>query len=110
MTRINYTQTSKRKIIDTTCTDDDEVILISAHELVDIACDISNAAIFLHDIGKLLGLIHYGKIEAHTAVSMARLTHDTTDTWCNLLDERLNDLNKIIARTAYAKVGDNDNR
>ncbi|WP_299066899.1 hypothetical protein [uncultured Psychrobacter sp.] len=96
-------QTSQRKIIDTTQADDDEVILISAFDLRDIACDIDSAATVIRDIGKLLGLIHYEKIDAHTAISMARLTHDTTETWANLLQTQLKSINDTLAMTAYAK-------
>ena len=102
MTRINYTQTRQRKVIDTTSPDDDEVILISAFDLRDIACDIDSAATVISDIGKLLGLIHYEKIDAHNAISMARLTHDTAETWTNLLESRLKDINDTLAMTAYA--------
>ena len=102
MTRINYTQTSKRKVIDTTSPDDDEVILISAFDLRDIACDIDSAATVISDIGKLLGLIHYEKLDAHTAISMARLAHDTAETWSNLLESRLKDINDTLVMTAYA--------
>ena len=102
MTRINYTQTRQRKVIDTTSSDDDEVILISAFDLRDIACDIDSAATVISDIGKLLGLIHYEKIDTRTAISMARLTHDTAETWSNLLESRLKDINDTLAMTAYA--------
>ena len=100
---IKTTQTSQRKIIDTTEADDDEVILISAFDLRDIACDIDSAATVISDIGKLLGLIHYEKIDTHTAISMARLTHDTTETWVNLLQAQLDSINDTLAMTAYAK-------
>ncbi len=96
-------QSSQRKIIDTTEADDDEVILISAFDLRDIACDIDNAATVISDIGKLLGLIHYEKIDTRTAISMARLTHDTAETWTNLLQAQLRGINDTLAMTAYAK-------
>lgn len=95
--------TNQRKVIDTTEADDDEVILISAFDLRDIACDIDSAATVIRDIGKLLGLIHYEKIDAHTAISMARLTHDTAETWTNLLQTQLDSINDTLAMTAYAK-------
>jgi len=79
------------------------VILISAFDLRDIACDIDSAATVISDIGKLLGLIHYEKIDTHTAISMARLTHDTTETWVNLLQAQLDSINDTLAMTAYAK-------
>lgn len=97
--------TSQRKVIDTTGADDNEVILISSFDLVDIAYDIEKAATVISDIGKLLGLIHYEKIDANTAIPMARLAHDTTETWHNILQSRLDDINDTLAMTRYSKVG-----
>lgn len=96
-------QSNQRKVIDTTKADDDEVILISAFDLRDIACDIESAATIISDIGQLLGLIHYEKIDAHTARSMARLTHDTANTWEEILHRLLDSINDTLAMTAYAK-------
>ena len=99
---LSIVQNKHRKVIDLTSPDDDEVILISAFDLKDIACDIDNAATVISDIGKLLGLIHYEKIDALTAISMARLTHDTAETWVNLLQAQLDGINDTLAMTAYA--------
>ena len=98
-------QSSQRKVIDTTAPDDDEVILMSSHDLSDIACDINGAATALYDVGQLLALIHYDKIEAHTAPALARLAHDATDTWASLLYEKLERINDTLAMTGYSKVG-----
>ena len=100
---LSIAQNKQRNVIDLTSPDDDEVILISAFDLRDIACDIDSAATVISDIGKLLGLIHYEKIDTHTAISMARLTHDTTETWANLLQAQLDSINDTLAMTAYAK-------
>ena len=100
---LSIVQNKHRKVIDLTSPDDDEVILISAFDLRDIACDIDSAATVISDIGKLLALIHYEKIDTHTAISMARLTHDTTETWANLLQTQLDSINDTLAMTAYAK-------
>ena len=97
--------TSQRTIIDTTEADDKEVILISAFDLSDIACDIESAAIVISDIGQLLGLIHYEKIDTHTAISMARLTHDATVTWYDLLQRQVNSIKETLAMTRYGKEG-----
>ena len=97
--------TSQRTIIDTTEADDKEVILISAFDLSDIACDIESAAIVISDIGQLLGLIHYEKIDANTAISMARLTHDATVTWYDLLQRQVNSIKETLAMTRYGKEG-----
>ena len=96
-------QTSQRKVIDTSAADDDEVILLSVFDLGDIACDINGAAIALDDIGHLLSLIYRGKVDPSTAMALARLTHDSTSTWTELLDSRLESINKTLALTAYAK-------
>ena len=98
-------QSSQRKVIDTTALDDDEVIVISSHDLSHIACDISGAITVLNDIGQLLALIHYGKIEPHTAISMARLSHDAADTWATLLNDQLEAINDTLAMTRYGKEG-----
>ena len=98
-------QSSQRTVIDTTEADDKQVILISAFDLSDIACDIDGAATALYDVGQLLALMHYDKIEAHTVPALARLAHDATDTWASLLYEKLEGINDTLAMTGYSKVG-----
>ena len=98
-------QTNQRTVIDITEADDNEVILMSAFELSDIACDLESAAVVISDIGKLLALIHYEKIEPHVAISMARLTHDTTETWHELLQSQLGSIKETLAMTRYGKEG-----
>lgn len=98
-------QTSKRTVIDITEADDDEVILLSAFELSDIACDIDGAITVLNDIGLLLHLIYSKEITTSQAMSMTRLTHDAADTWANLLCSQLNVINKTLAMTRYGKEG-----
>ena len=97
------TQTGQRKVIDTTKADDKEVIVISSHDLSHIACDISGAITILNDIGQLLALIHYEKVEPHTVISMARLTHDAADTWATLLNDQLEALNEPLVMTGYKR-------
>ena len=98
-------QSSQRKVIDTTEADDKEVIVISSHDLSHIACDISGAITVLNDIGQLLGLIHYEKIDTNTAISMARLTQDATVTWSNLLHDQLEAIKETLAMTRYGREG-----
>ena len=98
-------QSSQRAVIDTTEADDKQVVLISAFDLSDIACDIDGAATALYDVGQLLALMHYNKIEAHTVPALARLAHDATDTWASLLYEKLEGINDTLAMTGYSKVG-----
>lgn len=102
---LSIVQTSQRTVIDLTSPNDDEVILISSHDLSDIACDINGAATALYDVGQLLALIHYDKIDAHTVPAMARLAHDATDTWANVLYEKLERINDTLAMTGYGKEG-----
>lgn len=104
-TLYNGSQSSQCTVIDITEADDNEVILMSAFELSDIACDLESAAVVISDIGKLLALIHYEKIEPHVAISMARLTHDTTETWHELLQSQLGSIKKTLAMTHYGKEG-----
>ncbi|WP_348549684.1 hypothetical protein AADH33_04385 [Psychrobacter sp. KFRI-CH2-11] len=94
-------QSSQRKVIDTTKADDKEVILISSHDLSHIACDISGAITILNDVGQLLALIHYEKVEPHSVISMARLAHDATDTWATLLNDQLEAINEPLVMTGY---------
>ena len=98
-------QSNQRTITDTTEADDKQVVLISAFDLSDIACDIDGAATALYDVGQLLALIHYDKIEGHTVPALARLAHDATDTWASLLYEKLEGINDTLAMTGYSKVG-----
>ena len=102
-TLYNGSQSSQRKVIDTTKADDKEVIVISSHNLSHIACDISGAITILNDIGQLLALIHYEKVEPHTVISMARLTHDAADTWATLLNDQLEALNEPLVMTGYKR-------
>ena len=99
------TQANQRTVIDTTEADDNIVVTMSSHDLNHIASDICGAASALHDIGHLLGLIHYGKIEGETVKSMARLSHDATSTWAEILYAQLDIINEPLAMTGYSKVG-----
>ncbi|MBI0427157.1 hypothetical protein [Psychrobacter sp. NG27] len=96
-------QNSQREIIDTTTDNDTEVVVISAHDLSDIACDIEGVVTVLNDIGHLLALVHYAKIPPHTVVTMSRLTNDSVNTWIKLLNARLEKINQTLALTRYSK-------
>ena len=104
-TLYNGSQSNQRTVIDITEADDNEVIVMSSFELSDIACDMESAAVVISDIGKLLALIHYKKIEPDVAISMARLTHDTTETWYDLLQSQLSSIKETLAMTRYGKEG-----
>ena len=102
---LSISQTSQRKIIDTTTDNDREVVVISAHDLSDMACDIEGVVTVLNDIGHLLALVHYAKMQPHTIVTMSRLTNDSVNTWINLLNARLEKTNQTLAMTRYGKEG-----
>lgn len=97
---------SLRTVIDTTSSDDKEVILMPSCDLSHIANDLYGVANVLHDLSQLLGLIHYGKIEGETVKSMARLAHDSADTWEEIVHCQIDKLNKPLAMTGYGKVRD----
>lgn len=92
---------SQRKVIDTTEDDDNEVILMSSFELSNTACDIGAAITLLDDIGMLLWMIYQEEINPRQAVSMARLSHEATETWAELLNSRLNTINKPLAQSTF---------
>lgn len=99
-------QSSQRTVIDTTEADDKIVVTMSSHDLSHITSDIYGAANALHDVGYLLGLIYYGKIEGEAVKSMARLAHDATNTWEEILRTQLDIINEPLAMTGYSKVGE----
>ena len=98
-------QSCQRKVIDTTEADDKEVIVMSSHDLSDIACDIDGAATVLNDIGALLHLIYSKGITHSQTISMARLTHDAVVTWTSLLQDQSGSIDKTLAVTRYGKEG-----
>lgn len=97
----NATQSSQRKLIDTTEADDEEAVLLSAFDLRDIACDIEGAITTLNSIGLLLHMIYQENITHKQALSMARLSHDSTDRWADLLCCKLNTINAVLAQSAF---------
>ena len=99
------TQDDQRKVIDTTEANDKIVVTMSSHDLSHITSDIYGAANALHDVGYLLGLIYYGKIEGEAVKSIARLSHDATSTWAEILYAQLDIINEPLAMTGYSKVG-----
>ena len=98
-------QANQRTVIDTTEADDNIVVTMSSHGLSHITSDIYGAANALHDVGYLLGLIYYGKIEGEAVKSMSRLAHDATNTWEDILRTQLDIINEPLAMTGYSKVG-----
>ena len=99
------TPINQRKTIDITDANDNVVVTMSSHDLNHIAGDICGAANTLHDIGHLLGLIHYEKIGGEAVKSMARLAHDSANTWEEILRVQIDIIDKPLAMTGYSKVG-----
>lgn len=97
----NTTQSSQRTVIDITEANDKEAILLSAFDLSDIACDIEGAITTLNSIGLLLHMIYQENITHKQALSMARLSHDSTDRWADLLCCRLNNISAILAKSTF---------
>jgi hypothetical protein len=97
-------QTTQRHVIDMTTVHDDEVILMPSIMLSDIACDVDGASRNLDDVGHLLYLIYQNKITAAQAMAMARLAHDSVNTWAAILCSQLDDLNNPLAQTNFGKM------
>ena len=93
------------KIIDCTAADDDEVVILPAQKLANMAFDIEHAAETLSDIGTTLALIHCEKVDKFTAQPLARLAHSSADTWEEILHSLLDSINDTIATTRYGKEG-----
>lgn len=94
-----------RKTIDITEAGEDEAVLMSSRELSDTACDIKEAAVIFDNLGDLLNLIYRGKIDQSTAKGLARLAHDSTCTWAELLYSRLEIINEPLEQSKFGKVG-----
>jgi len=102
--RINTTQSNQRNVIDLTTVHDDEVILMPSIMLSDIACNIDGASRNLDNVGHLLYLIYQNQITAPQAMAMARLAHDSVNTWKAILCSQLDDLNNPLAQTDFGKM------
>lgn len=92
---------NRRKVIDQTTIDDDEVIILPSIMLSDIACDISGAINVLNDIGQILRLIQNGELNSNQALSMARLSSDAAERWTTLLHHQLDIIKKPLAKSAF---------
>lgn len=102
----NHTATSNGlKTIDITEADEDEAVLMSSMALSNIACDIEGAATILEDLGDVLHMIYQKKVSPPTARSLARLAHDSTCTWAELLYSRLEIINEPLSQSKFGKVG-----
>ncbi len=92
------------KTIDITEAGEREAVLMSSLKLSDIACDIQGAATILEDLGDVLSMIYRKKVSPSTAQSLARLAHDSSTTWSELLFAQLDALNKPLSQSGFGKV------
>ena len=99
------TQSSQRKVIDTTSADNDEVVLLNSSKILNNAGELSGAIDVLDDMSSLLGLIYNGNISQEDTKSLARLTQTTVDTWAEILNSQLERLNEVLTLTKFSKVG-----
>ena len=84
------------------------MINLSAGKLSNIAEDIEQAVQALSDISQTLALIHYDKVPKFTGQSLARQAHLSADTWADILQSNLDDINDTLAMTIYGKVTTHD--
>lgn len=102
----NVTQSSQRKVIDTTSADDDEVVLLKSSKISNNAGELSGAIDVLDDMSSLLGLIYNDKLDQADTKSIARLTQTAVDTWAEILNSQLERLNEVLTLTQFSKVGE----
>ena len=84
------------------------MINLSAGKLSNIAEDIEQAVQALSDISQTLALIHYDKVPKFTGQSLARQAHLSADTWADILQSNLDDINDTLAMTTYGKGATHD--
>lgn len=99
------TQSSQRKVIDTTSADDDEVVLIKSSKILNNAGELNGAIDVLDDMSSLLGLIYNSKLDQAETKSLARLTQTSVDTWAEILNSQLERLNEILTCTKFIRAG-----
>ena len=102
------TQSSQHKIISITELDEKEAVLISSMKLSNIACDINGAVIIFEDSRYLLSIIYQEKVTSSTAQFLARLAHDSSTTWSELLFAQLDALKKPLSQSNFDKTSNID--
>lgn len=80
-------------------------VTMPVETLKSIASEMDGASQALHDIGLLLNMIYREKINPRQAIALARLSHDSTNTWSELLFDSLESVNNTIASASTASVG-----
>lgn len=80
-------------------------ITMPVETLKSIASEMDGASQALHDVGLLLHMIYQEKINIRQAIALARLSHDSTNTWSELLFDSLESVNNTISSVSTASVG-----
>ena len=80
-------------------------ITMPVETLKSIASEMDGASQALHDVGLLLNMIYREKINPRQAIALARLSHDSTNTWSELLFDSLESVNNTLASASPASVG-----
>ena len=86
----------------TTSTDN---IVMPAVTLASIASEIDGASQALHDVSILLHMIYQEKITPQQVIAMARLSHDATNAWAELLYSSLESINQTLSSSHLVKGG-----
>ena len=80
-------------------------IVMPVDVLKSIASEMDGASQALHDVSLLLHMIHQEKINPRQVIALARLSHDSTNIWSDLLYHSLESVNQTIASVSTASVG-----
>lgn len=80
-------------------------VTMPVETLKSIASEMDGASQALHDIGLLLNMIYREKINPRQAIALARLSHDSTNTWSELLFDSLESVNNTLASASPTSVG-----
>ena len=82
-----------------------EVITLPAITVSDIACNVWGASQALNDLTMLLALISKGELKTSQVTALARMSQDTSNSWCEVLRGLLDTLNEPLACSAFGTVG-----
>ncbi|MDN3397675.1 hypothetical protein QL919_02905 [Psychrobacter sp. APC 3426] len=80
-------------------------ITLPVETLKSIASEMDGASQALHDVGLLLNMIYREKINPRQAIALARLSHDSTNVWSEILYDTLESVNNTISSVSTASVG-----
>lgn len=86
-------------------TETNEVITLPAITVSDIACNVWGASQALNDLTMLLALISKGELKTSQVTALARMSQDTSNSWCEVLRGLLDTLNEPLACSAFGTVG-----